>query len=147
MIKPLLLATDLARFEHTLEKERLSRGLPPVAEWDLDILPRQPNEIYDQLLSENLVFLHLHTASASNAVIECIVRHTPVLVNPVPSLVEYLGESYPFYFRTLEEAAAKAEDSNQVRQAHEYLAALPKESLTGEYFCLSLAESDFYRNL
>jgi hypothetical protein len=147
LIRPLLLATDVARFERAIETERRIQGLPPIAQWDLDILPRQPNEVYDQLLSENLVFLHLHSASACNTVIECIVRHTPVLVNPVPSLVEYLGEAYPFYFQTLEEAAAKAEDLNQVRQAHEYLAALPKESLTGEYFCRSLAESDFYRNL
>jgi hypothetical protein len=147
MLRPYRLATDLARFESVLESERLSRSLPPIGQWDVDILPRQPNDVYDQLLSENIVFLHLHTASVSNTVIECIVRHTPLLVNPVPSLVEYLGESYPFYFRTLEEAAAKAEDLNQVRQAHEYLAALPKETLTGEYFCRSLAESDFYRGL
>jgi hypothetical protein len=147
MIKPFVSAADLERYEKALEQERLSRGLPPIAQWSVDILPHQPNEIYDQLLSENLVFLHLHSASASNAVIECIVRHTPVLVNPVPSLVEYLGESYPFYFQTLEEAAAKAEDFNQVRQAHEYLASLPKETLTGEHFCRSLAESGLYRSL
>jgi hypothetical protein len=138
---------NLGRFRAVLEAERLDRGLPPMAEWDIDLLPRQPDEAYDHLLSENLVFLHLHSASASNAVIECIVRHTPVLVNPVPSVVEYLGESYPFFFQTLEEAAAKAEDPDQVRQAHEYLAALPKESLSGEYFCRSLAESGFYRSL
>jgi hypothetical protein len=137
----------LQRFRAVLEAERLVRGLPPISEWDIDFLPHQPDEAYDRLLSENLVFLHLHSASASNAVIECIVRHTPVLVNQVPSVVEYLGESYPFYFQTLEEAAAKAEDPSQVRRAHEYLAALPKESLTGEHFCRSLAESDFYRRL
>ncbi|MFB3777563.1 MAG: hypothetical protein ACE141_08120 [Bryobacteraceae bacterium] len=147
MIVPHELPRDVARFDAALQGERLERGLLAPTEWDVDILPRQPEEAYDQLLSQNLVFLHLHTASVSNAVIECIVRHTPVLVNPVPSLVEYLGESYPFYFRTLEEAAAKAEDPEQVRQAHEYLADLPKESLTGEYFCRSLAESDFYRGL
>ena len=147
LIKPFAEGRDLGRFESVLESERLSRSLPPIGEWDVDILPRQPNETYDQLLSENIVFLHLHSASVSNAVIECIVRHTPVLVNPLPSLVEYLGESYPFYFRTLEEAAAKAEDLNQVRMAYEYLAALPKQALTGDYFCRSLAESDFYRGL
>lgn len=147
LIAPYVLASDGERFDRALEGDRLERGIPPVAEWDVDILPRQPDDAYDHLLSENLVFLHLHSASASNAIIECIVRHTPVLVNPVPSVVEYLGESYPFYFQSLEEAATKAEDPDQVRQAHEYLAALPKESLTGEYFCRSLAESDFYRRL
>ncbi|HSW50055.1 MAG TPA: hypothetical protein VLH09_07770 [Bryobacteraceae bacterium] len=147
MIVPHELPGDQARFAQALEGERLERGLPPPAGWDVEVLPRQPDDAYDQLLSQNLVFLHLHSASVSNAVIECIVRHTPVLVNPVPSLVEYLGESYPFYFQTLEEAASKAEDPEQVRQAHEYLSALPKESLTGEYFCRSLAESDFYRSL
>jgi hypothetical protein len=69
------------------------------------------------------------------------------LVNPLAPVVEYLGEGYPFYFETLAEAAAKADDMDQVRQAHEYLAALPADSLYAETFCRTLAESDLYRGL
>ena len=39
------------------------------------------NEDYDILLSENIVFLDLYDSSANNAVIECIARATPLLVN------------------------------------------------------------------
>jgi hypothetical protein len=147
LLQPHLLANGLARFERVIEGERRSRGFPPVAEWGVDVLGWQPNQAYDQLLSENIVFLHLRAASACNTLIECIVRHTPVLVNPLSPVIEYLGERYPFYFQTLDEAAAKAEDFDLLRQAHEYLAALPKEPLTGEMFCRTLAESDFYRGL
>lgn len=147
MIEPFESAKDVVRFERVLEADRLSCGFPPVAEWGVDVLPHQPNRIYDQLLARNIVFLHLRAASACNALIECIARHTPVLVNPLAPVVEYLGEGYPFYFETLAEAAAKADDMDQVRQAHEYLAALPADSLYAETFCRTLAESDLYRGL
>ena len=49
----------------------------------------------------------LHGASANNMVIECIARATALLVNPLPAVVEYLGEGCPFYFRSLAEAAEK----------------------------------------
>ena len=50
---------------------------------------------YDRLLSRNLVFLDLYDSSANNALVECIVRGTPVLVNPLDAVVEYLGVDYP----------------------------------------------------
>lgn len=110
-------------------------------------LSYQSNENYDLLLSANIVFLDLYDAVANNAVIECIVRHTPVLVNPLPSVREYLGESYPFYFHSLDEAARKAQDDGCVKEAYDYLKALPKEHLTGDYFLKSIAESELYRSL
>jgi hypothetical protein len=111
------------------------------------ILPYQTHEAFDELLAENLVFLHLYDSVCNNTVVECIVRETPVLVNPLPSVVEYLGAGYPLYFNTLEQAAKKAEDEGCVRAAHDYLRALPKDAFTAEYFRHSLAESDWYRSL
>lgn len=103
---------------------------------------------YDRLLAENLVFLDLYQSSANNAVVECIVRNTPVLVNPLPAVVEYLGAGYPLYFRDLAEAAAKAEDMDLVLAAHRYLAGLDiKERLTGGHFLKSFTASDIYRSL
>lgn len=107
-----------------------------------------PDHEYDRLLSANLVFLHLYDSSANNTIIECIARHTPVLVNPLEAVVEYLGPDYPFYFTSLEEAAQKAADLDLVLKAHHYLASLPiKEKLTGEHFCSSFKESEIYRTL
>jgi hypothetical protein len=106
------------------------------------------NEDYDDLLSQSVVFVHLYDASANNAVIECIARATPILVNPLPAVREYLGDDYPLYFETLDEAARKVEDRSLVLRAHEYLrqsAMLPK--LSADYFCRSVAESSIYESL
>ena len=106
------------------------------------------NRKYDQLLSENILFLDLFDASANNAIIECIVRNTPVLVNPLEPVVEYLGKDYPFYFNSLEEAAAKAENTDLVHETHRYLVNHPlKYKLTGDYFRESFINSAIYQSL
>jgi hypothetical protein len=106
------------------------------------------NKRYDELLSENIVFIDLIDASANNAIIECIARNTPILVNPIEPVVEYLGKDYPFYFNSLEEAARKAENMNLVRDAHDYLASYPfKNKLTGKYFHDSFLNSSIYQSL
>src|SRR5262249_7747200 len=110
-------------------------------------IPYQSNPQFDRLLSENIVFVHLYDSVTNNTLIECIARNTPILINKVPSVVEHLGESYPFYFDTLEEAAEKADDMEQIAAAHKYLCEVSKESLGADFFCRSLAESDLYRNL
>jgi len=96
---------------------------------------------YDQLLTENIVFLHLYDSSANNTVVECIVRETPILVNPLPAVVEYLGADYPLYFESLDEAAAKTESADAVAAAHAYLRALHKDKFTSESFRESLLSS------
>ncbi|GAG25573.1 unnamed protein product, partial [marine sediment metagenome] len=79
---------------------------------------------------------------------ECIVRNTPILINPIEAIVEYLGEDYPFYFNSLEEAAQKAENFDLVYKAHRYLIDHPiKKKLTGEYFRESFINSSIYRSL
>lgn len=106
------------------------------------------NRRYDQLLSENILFLDLIDASANNAIIECIARNTPVLVNPIEPVMEYLGHDYPFYFNSLEEAAMKAENFDLVRETHNYLVNHPlKDKLTGDYFRESFINSTIYRSL
>lgn len=56
------------------------------------------NDEYDEILSKNIVFLHLVDASAVNTIIECIVRNTPIIVNYHSAVIELLGEDYPLYF-------------------------------------------------
>ncbi len=106
------------------------------------------NDAYDTLLSENIAFTHLYNASANNVVVECMVRNTPLLVNPLESVVEYLGEAYPFYFNSLEEAAQKLEDEDLIYQTHIYLKNHPdKRKLSYDYFVESLKNSDIYKNI
>ena len=134
-------------FRQALKRDisRATRGL--AGEDPVLKLPYQAPQGFDELLAENIVFLHLYDSVCNNTVIECIVRDTPVLVNPLPSIVEYLGPEYPLYFATLAEAGTKVEDSGCVRAAHEYLHALPKYPFTAAYFRRSLAESEWYRSL
>jgi hypothetical protein len=106
------------------------------------------NRRYDRLLSENIVFLDLIDASANNAIIECIARNTPLLVNPIPPVIEYLGENYPFFYNSLEEAARKAENLDLVLETHRYLEKHPlKEKLSGACFRESFINSSIYTSL
>jgi hypothetical protein len=107
-----------------------------------------PNDGYDDLLSKNIVFLDLYDSSANNAIIECIVRNTPILVSKLEPVIEYLGEDYPFYFSSLEEASSKANDLNLIEQTYEFLIDHPiKEKLTLDYFTQSFIESPIYQSL
>ena len=93
------------------------------------------NHDYDDLMSRCVVFLKLYDSSANNAIVECIARSTPVLVNKIPAVVEYLGEGYPFYFDNIEDAIHKLADDNLIISAHKYLKILGKQWLSGKYFC------------
>lgn len=107
-----------------------------------------PPSEYDDWLTRNIVFLDLLCAGANNAVIECIARGTPLLVNPLPSVVEYLGEDYPFYFHSSEEAAAKACQFDLVRKAHLHLMANPlRPRLSAEAFLQGFRQSEVYPHL
>ena len=68
------------------------------------------NDEYDEWLTENITFVDLYDSSANNAVIESIARATPLLVNPLPAVVEYLGKDYPFYFDDLGEGGKESRE-------------------------------------
>ena len=109
-------------------------------------LLRLSNIDYDILLSENLVFVYLYDAIANNTLIECLARATPILVNPLPAVVEYLGLEYPMYFSNLSEAAEKALDMSSILETHNYLKNWEvREKLRGEYFLHSVKESKIYQ--
>lgn len=111
-------------------------------------IPYLDDRGYDELLAQNVAFLDLYDSSANNAVVECIARLTPVLVNPLPAVVEYLGEGYPLYFADLDEAAAKAQDMGLVIAAHQYLRDAPVQPLlSDESFRRAFTRSQIYRNL
>ncbi|MEQ1690321.1 MAG: hypothetical protein ABMA00_03500 [Gemmatimonas sp.] len=136
----------MPRFMNALDAERAQTGAPAMEHWNATILPRCVNTEYDNLLARSVVFLDLHSSVVNNAVIECIVRRTPVLVNRLPGTVEYLGDDYPFFFETLEDAAAKAADPDLVLETHRYLAARDVSFLSGETFCREFAESAMYQS-
>ena len=100
----------------------------------VSILSELTNDEYDELLSNNVVFLNLVDASACNTIIECIVRNTPILVNRLPAVVEYLGNDYPLYYNSFEEAYEILSDNDKLLKAHKYLVNKDKTFLSIENF-------------
>jgi hypothetical protein len=106
------------------------------------ILKHLTDRDYDQLLSESVVFLDLYDSSANNAIIECIVRNTPLIVNPLPAVVEYLGKDYPLYYHSLSEAESLLQDEAKILEAHLFLKhTLDKTPLDGSCFMHTFANS------
>lgn len=105
-----------------------------------------PNDLYDEMLSKNIVFVDLYDTSGNNVIVECIARATPILVNPLPAVMEYLGEDYPYYFDSYEEAAGKALDIDLIKYTHFYLKNCDTKKKLGEnYFRNSMKESHVYQ--
>lgn len=90
-----------------------------------------PSSKYDDLLCENIVIMEVFDASASNGVLDCLVRNTPIIVNKHPAVVEYLGPNYPLYFTHPDEIPAL---TLKAKEAHEYLVNLDKSFLNVECF-------------
>ena len=139
-----------AYLETLMEKEREHAN---VTVDSTDILSTRkishvPDQDYDEFLSKNIVFIELYDANANNAVVECIARTTPLLINPLPAVKEYLGNEYPLYYDTLEEAAEKALDLPLIFKTHQYLKSLEtRNRLDGKRFLESFQSSEVYQLL
>lgn len=82
-------------------------------------------EEYDDFLSKNLVFVDLFDAAANNTVLECIIRNTPIIINKIEGIVDYLGDGYPLYYTHLNEVASLMNPA-KIIEAHEYLIHMDK---------------------
>ena len=104
------------------------------AKTDVDEIPLLDNDMYDRILSENVVFLNLVDCSAVNTVIECIARTTPIVVNRLPALIEVLGAGYPGFYNDLEGASCILNSLNRIDSCHMYLRKMNKNFLSIERF-------------
>jgi len=106
------------------------------------------NQEYDSLLSSSVVLCLLYATAANNVVIECIARGTPILINPLPSVIEYLGEDYPLYVKDIYEAETLLKKENKIKAASHYLLKRQKYiDLSFQGWLEKIAKSDFYNNL
>ena len=96
------------------------------------------NDEYDTLLSQNIVFLNLVDASAVNTLIECISRCTPILINPLPAIIELLGCNYPLYYKTYYEVSQILDDTERIHQGYLYLVDLDKSKFDINTFTTNL---------
>ena len=108
----------------------------------VDVKKYLSNEEYDDILSSSIVVLNLYDSSANNAVIECIARNTPMLINKHPAVVEYLGENYPLYCDFSKRFSPDLISTSTILEAERYLKNMNKEFLNGEFFA-----SEFYNKV
>ena len=113
----------------------------------VEIIEMVNNEEFDQLLSENVVFINLVDASAVNTVIECIMRNTPILVNRLPAVEEYLGRCYPLYYDTYVEALDLLDDFSKIYRAHKYLTRMNKCKFSLDNFYQTIIKSPIFMKL
>lgn len=107
-------------------------------EESVDVIEFLDNESYDELLSQNIVFLNLVDASACNTLIECVTRNTPIIVNPIPPVVEILGKDYPLYYNNYYEVSKILDNPIQIKSAYDYLVNMPKDLLDINNFITEL---------
>ena len=105
----------------------------------------QTFEEYDELLTKNVIFIDFFDAAANNAIVECIIRGTPIIVNKVGGIEEYLGVNYPLYFNELDEIPELLCDE-KIIEAYNYLVKMDKEPLKLSYF-LSELNNAIYKYL
>lgn len=117
----------------------------------VDLLDAVSNEEYDAILASSVVVMWLYGTSANNAVLECLARATPLLINPLPAVVEYLGRDYPGYISDHMHVSVVLNDHSRIKSCHQYLLERRKEfgmsRLTYEAFCKSLESSSVYQDL
>jgi len=100
----------------------------------IKILNWQDHSFYDKLLEQSISFLDLYDTSCNNAVIESVIRETPLIVNNHPAVKEYVGEDYPLLFDDIKETHNMI-NNDLIYEAHEYLTKYNQNRhLTTEYF-------------
>ena len=92
------------------------------------------NDTYDEILSKYVVFLKLKDASAVNTILECISRNTPIVVNRLPAVEEYLGPKYPLYYNNLDDVPRLLKNKKLIVKANTYLKNMNKDFLKIENF-------------
>lgn len=127
-------------------QEALAAGDTDEPRAGVEIITRRSNAEYDDLLSKTVVFLDLIDASAVTTVVECLARCTPLVVNRLPALEEYLGDDYPLFFETLDEASRKIRDRGALLAGHAHMRANPmRQRLRPQWFLDEFVETSAYQ--
>lgn len=94
------------------------------------------HESYIQLLTRTIGFSYYWDCSASNAILEHIKTHTPLITNRLPAIEEYLGKDYPMYLDQIIDKPDKfLKDKTFLQDVSDYLKeASQKEEFSLEYF-------------
>jgi hypothetical protein len=109
----------------------------------VEVIHSIDNEKYDDLLTQNIVFLNLVDGSAINTLIECIVRNTPVVINRHPVTLEILGENYPLFYNNLNEIEFLLREPDIINYAHYYLKQINNQEYSIDIFLYFMSSGVF----
>ena len=87
--------TILIKKSFEIEWNRLSSNMNLT---NINILKELKAEEYQKLFTCSCLFVFFEDCSASNVILECIKFNTPVIINKIPAVIEYLGPDYPLYY-------------------------------------------------
>lgn len=100
------------------------------------------NETYDQMITESVVYVKLFDAPANTLVVECLATATPICVNPVGGVIEYLGPHYPLYM--IGDIDHLLKDEGRLRATHSYLKERRQDFVTPAKFHTALTASSIF---
>jgi hypothetical protein len=95
------------------------------------------NVNYAQELSSTIGFSHYYDCAASQGLLEHIMSHTPLIINKIPPIIEYLGVDYPMYYENVSHNIDKyLLDKSFIQQTSDYLKQQSqRKEFTIEHFC------------
>lgn len=100
----------------------------------VSVIEHLDNDKYDELLTRNIVFLHMIDAGAINTLVECVLRNTPIIINRLPAVEQVLGSDYPLFYENSTSASLLACSPDKIRKAHEHIAKLDKSRYEMRFF-------------
>ena len=98
------------------------------------------NNEFDNLLINNIIFIHLYDSSANNTILEAISYKTPIIVNRCSAVEEYLGKDYPLYFNNIDEVNDNFISVHKIKLANEYLININHDKFSYKEFNQNILE-------
>jgi hypothetical protein len=130
--------------QYTSEEKRAAMWVPQHGR-PVQVTARLNHPDYDALLAKSVIFLDLIDASGVTTVVECLARGTPLLINKIPAVEEYLGADYPLYYSSLCEAEYKLQQKNLIIDGHHHLmASQVRKEITPQAFLQRITSTATY---
>lgn len=131
-----------------MDQEISANPLSQTDRRSVQTLPFLDHDAYDDLLSTSVIFLDLISASSNNTVTECMLNETPLVVNRVPSVEEYLGSEYPLFYDALNDVYNLLSDPSIFEKASLYMKNLKySENFTHDKLIRNIMDSFITRGL
>lgn len=103
----------------------------------ITILKELNNTEYEKIFTNSCIFINLEDASSHNLILECIKFNTPIIINKLPAIVEYLGEDYPLYYENNNDLQLLHNPNyfqKLITSANEYILNMDKQKFSLDFF-------------